>query len=86
MTDVQYATLLSAIFGAAGTIFLFFGSYTLEPLAGAVWGGPVVDKENAKIRGKNKSRILRQRIGLVFLCLSFIIQVVSVFLPNTASP
>lgn len=34
MTAVQNATLISAALGAVGTIALFSGSYTLEPLAG----------------------------------------------------
>ena len=33
-TPAEYLTLASAIFGAAGTVFLYVGSYTLEPLSG----------------------------------------------------
>jgi hypothetical protein len=81
MTAVQCATLLSAILGAAGTAFLFFGSYTLQPFEGAPFGGPQINKANAEIAAKNKLRILRQRIGLALLSLSFVAQAGSVFLP-----
>ncbi|WP_199100846.1 hypothetical protein [Dyella sp. ASV21] len=80
MTCVQIAGLASAILGAIGTIILFFASFSLQPLEGAVWGGPAVDAENERIRAKNASRARRQRIGLALLCGSFFIQAVGVFL------
>jgi hypothetical protein len=40
MTPAHWVALLSAVLGAAGTVILFFGSYSLEPREGAVWGVP----------------------------------------------
>jgi len=80
MTHGQIAGLASAILGAIGTIVLFFGSYSVQPLEGAPFGGPILDASNNKIKAKNASRILRQRIGLAFLCLSFAVQAFAVFL------
>jgi hypothetical protein len=39
-----------------------------------------LDAANAKIKAKNASRILRQRIGLAFLCTSFAVGALAVFL------
>jgi hypothetical protein len=80
MTPAHWVALLSAVLGTAGTIILFFGSYSLEPREGAVWGGPEVDKWNAARDVRNAKRIVRQRIGLAFLCASFFAQGVAVFL------
>ena len=80
MTPAHWVGLLSAILGAAGTVILFFGSYSLEPREGAVWGGPEVDKWNAARDVRNAKRIRRQRIGLAFLLASFLAQGITVFL------
>jgi len=80
MTLAHWVALFSAILGAAGTVTLFFGSYSLEPREGAVWGGPSVDAWNKGRDERNANRIVRQRIGLFLLCTSFFAQGVAVFL------
>jgi hypothetical protein len=80
MTGAQYAALSSAALGAIGTIILFFSSYSLQPLEGGVFGSDALTKYNNDIKIKNANRLLRQRIGFAFLCLSFAVQAVSVFL------
>ncbi len=80
MTWAQYAGLSSAALGVIGTIILFFGSYSVQPLEGAPFGSDALTEYNNRIKAKNASRLLRQRIGLGFLCLSFAVQAVSVFL------
>jgi len=56
MTCVQIAGLASAILGAIGTIILFFASFSLQPLEGAVWGGPA-DDAYLQAEGKLSGRI-----------------------------
>jgi hypothetical protein len=80
MTGAQYAGLSSATFGAIGTAILFFSSYALQPLEGSVFGSDAVTEYNNLIRSKNLDRIRRQRIGFVFLCISFIIQAIDCLL------
>lgn len=80
MTVAQYAELGSATLGALGTIILFFGSYSIQPLEGAPFGSGTLTEYNNRIKAKNANRLLRQRIGLGFLCLSFTLQAVAVFL------
>ena len=80
MTAVQCANLLSALLGASGTIFLFFGSYAFQPLEGAPFNSPEVEQWNACIKTKNHVRKTRQKIGLGLLCTSFAVQALTVFL------
>ena len=80
MTGAQYAGLGSATLGAIGTIILFFGSYSIQPLEGASFGSDTLTEYNNRIKAKNANRLLRQRIGLGFLCLSFTVQAAAVFL------
>ncbi|MFM0726218.1 hypothetical protein PQQ53_21350 [Paraburkholderia strydomiana] len=82
MTPGQIVNLLSAANGAVGTIVLFVGSYAIQPLEGAVFNSPQVEKYNARIKCKNNARIVTQRVGLALLCLSFLFQAVAVFLPS----
>lgn len=82
MRPAQCVNLLSAAFGAAGTIVLFIGSYSTQPLEGAVFNSPQVERFNARIKAKNKARIVLQRIGLALLCVSFLLQAIAVFLPS----
>jgi hypothetical protein len=79
MTAGQCAGLASAALGAAGTITLFFGSYSLQPFEGGVFGSDRLTALNRQTRAKNARRIIRQRIGLVLLCLSFFGQAVAIF-------
>lgn len=85
LTVGQWKDLISAVLGAAGTGFLFFGSYAYEPLAGSPFGGPILEKHNAEVRGGNDARNRRQWVGLALLCLSFVAQIVGVFLPAHSS-
>jgi hypothetical protein len=50
LTPAQWKDLISAFLGAAGTGFLFFGSYAYEPLSGSPFGGPILEKHNAEVR------------------------------------
>jgi hypothetical protein len=70
----QAMNLASAVFGAAGTMILFFSSYSLQPLEGGVFGGPALTEYNAKIQAKNARRLVLQRVGLALLCASFVVQ------------
>lgn len=80
MNQAQIAGLASATIGAVGTVILFFASYSVQPLEGAPFGSPILDEWNGKIKAKNASRVLCQRVGLAFLCASFAVQAVAVFL------
>ncbi len=80
MSSAQYAALLSAALGAAGTGFLYRGTYGFEPYEGATFGSPEQQQRNSFIYAKNKSRQRSQRIGIVLLFLSFALQAVVVFL------
>lgn len=82
MRPMQFVNLLSAAIGAAGTIVLFIGSYSIQPLEGAVFNSPEVEEFNARTKAKNKERIVIQRVGLALLCASFLLQAVAVFLPS----
>lgn len=76
----QWTGLMSAMFGAAGTIVLFLSSYSLQPFEGATFGGPETNAENAKIRVANAKRVRNQRYGLVLLLCSFVLAGASVLL------
>jgi len=80
MTRIQYAGLSSAILGAIGTIVLFLNSYADQPLEGGVFGSDEITDSNNHIKAKNHSRHKWQKVGLVFLSLSFFVQAASVFL------
>jgi hypothetical protein len=75
VTTTQIVGLLSAISGAVGTLFLFFGSFAYEQPSAYM---------NAELIGdmvkRNKKRQFRQRIGLGFLMLSFVLAGFSVVL------
>ena len=60
-------------------MFLFIGSYAFAPYVGAVFGGPMVNEANARIKADNRRRKIQQRIGLALLCLGFVVQAVGVF-------
>jgi hypothetical protein len=59
VTAAQIVGLLSAVSGAVGTLFLFFGSFAYEQLS--PYTNPEIIRDMAK---RNKRRQLRQRIGL----------------------
>lgn len=80
MTRVQYAGLGSAVLGAIGTAILFLNSYADEPLIGGVFGSNAITEENSRIKARNRRRHKWQKVGLLFLCLSFFVQAVAVFL------
>lgn len=80
MTEGQIAGLASAILGTIGTVILFFASHALQPFEGGGLGSEEVNKHNEEVKVRNASRIRFQRIGLAFLCGSFSIQAVAVFL------
>jgi len=74
MNAAQFLTLTSAVFGAVGSALIFFGSHAFEPLAGSVWGGPIVDEANARTTERNRLRLLKQRAGLICLMMAFVLQ------------
>lgn len=80
MTLTQIAGLVPPVLGTIGTLILFRASYALQSFAGGVFGSDHLTKYNEEIKAKNASRIRCQRVGLAFLCGSFFIQVVAVFL------
>jgi hypothetical protein len=80
MTVVQSATLVSAGLGFSGTIFLFLGTYGFQPFEGGVFGSPEMQAHNARVRAKNKTKKINQRIGLALLSLSFAVQAIAVFI------
>jgi len=75
MTRVQYARLGSAALGAIGTIVSFVNSYADQPLEGGVLGSDALTESNNRIRVKNHRRHKWQKVGLVFLGLSFFFSV-----------
>lgn len=75
------ANLISAIFGMTGTVILFLSSYVLEPFQGGVFGSKEVYDWNDRVRSRNRRRKIIQKIGLAFLCLSFVVQFVAVLYP-----
>ena len=74
MNCIQYGGVASSLLGMVGTATLFFSSYSLQPLEGAVLGGPETAKTNDDIRRKNVRRLCWQKMGLICLLLSFIVQ------------
>lgn len=84
MTNEQIIQLWSALSGLAGTLILFLGSYSFQPMEGASWGGPMTNANNAKIRARNLIRKWVQRIGLGLLMVSFAIQIGAVFVSSRA--
>jgi hypothetical protein len=75
VTAAQIVGLLSAVSGAVGTLFLFFGSFAYEQLS--PYSNPEIIRDMAK---RNKRRQFRQRIGLGLLMLSFVLAGISVVL------
>jgi hypothetical protein len=75
VTAAQIVGLLSAVSGAVGTLFLFFGSFAYEQLS--PYTNPEIIRDLAK---RNKRRQFRQRIGLGLLMLSFVLAGFSVVL------
>ena len=78
MTDLARIVELAALLlGAAGTVFLFFGTYGLEPPFSAHWADDVID---AEIEKRNRKRKYVQRAGLFFLLVSFLMQAAALYL------
>jgi hypothetical protein len=80
MTAIQLAQLTSAVLGVIGTALLFFNSYALQPREGTVFGSSTVTAHNDRVKAENAWRLIWQRTGFGFLCGSFAIQIVAVFL------
>lgn len=81
MSALQVLTFASAIFGAAGSLLIFYGTFAMEPPSAAVWGGDETAAEDARVAERNKLRRLRLQAGLVCLMLAFTLQAVSAFAP-----
>lgn len=75
MNCTQYVGLASSLLGVVGTGILFANSYSLQSLEGGVFGSPELTRYNDDVRRKNIKRLFWQKIGLICLCFSFIVQV-----------
>jgi hypothetical protein len=65
--------IAAAIAGAIGTVLLYFGTFGFE--APAVWASKdFVDQ----MKARNRRRLFLQRVGLVFLMISFVLGGISV--------
>jgi hypothetical protein len=78
LSPVQIATLTSAGLGAIGTIAIFYGSITMEPLSQGPFAEAAVEW-NAQILARNRIRVRFQLFGLILLMLAFLTQGLSVF-------
>jgi hypothetical protein len=85
LTIGQWKDLLSAGLGAAGTAVLFNWSWALEPYEAARWAGEGTAARLKAVTTRNEARKRWQRLGLALLFLSFLAQIVGVFLPVRAS-
>ncbi|MFI5420387.1 MAG: hypothetical protein ACHQ1H_05420 [Nitrososphaerales archaeon] len=74
MTLAKALNVASALFGAAGTILLFKGSFTFE--TPTTWMSDEIEKQMAE---RNERRQLLQRLGLSGLLISFILAGLSQF-------
>jgi hypothetical protein len=75
VTTTQIIGLLSAVSGAVGTLFLFFGSFAYEQPS--YYANQKLIDDMIK---RNKRRQLLQRTGLGLLMLSFVLGGASVVL------
>jgi hypothetical protein len=72
----QILNLVSALSGVIGALILFKWSFAFETPPS--W----VDDKAIKARDeRNRSRMVMQRIGLLFICASFALQAISQFVP-----
>lgn len=76
-----FVALAAASLGAVGTIFLFFGTYGLEPYGVAFWAGPDTGKQMEMTTRRNKRRTALQRTGLALLLASFVAEGIAAVLP-----
>ena len=75
MVTINYPNLVSAVSGVVGTIILFKNSYAVQPLEGGIFGSDAITSYNENIKKKNERRVVNQRVGLAFVCISFAIQI-----------
>lgn len=80
MNAIDVAQLAAAVLGFVGTAILFLTGYSLQPLEGAVFGSDAVERENQRIQARNIRRMLWQRSGFAFLCVSFFVQTAAIIL------
>ena len=80
MSNANIASLISAVFGAAGAIVLFNGSYALQPFEGGVFGSDALTAYNDQVKRKNARRVVIQKVGLGLICIGFLIQGLAAFL------
>lgn len=74
--------LPAAAFGAAGSIVLAFGTYSMEPPVGRAFWAEAVIRENPPIEARNKTRRGKQRLGLGLILLAFLLQGAAVIAPK----
>jgi hypothetical protein len=80
MSAIQLMSLTAAAAGILGTALLFLGTYGFEPREGAAFYGPILEKWNKGVESRNATRRRQQRIGLVLLGVSFLLQGAVAFL------
>jgi hypothetical protein len=76
----QTSTLAAAVFGVAGTLFLFVGSYAPERPINTTFAEAFL-AEKAIADAHNRRRMFLQLVGVALLMVSFVLQGVSVFVP-----
>lgn len=81
MRPSQLTGVASAALGVGGTVILFFSTFGVLPLEGAPFNGPILQAANARIKARNRLRLVGQRAGLTLLLLGFAGQAWAEFLP-----
>jgi hypothetical protein len=75
MTPSKIVSIVSALFGAIGTVLLFKGSYAFETPTS--WMSDEIEKAMQK---RNAQRRLLQTLGLSSLLISFVLAGIAQFL------
>jgi len=76
ITSLEIQAASSSI-GFLGTLIMFLNGNTSIPFEGAVFGSESVNEANKIIRRKNKRIQVFQRIGMLLLTASFLLQLLS---------
>jgi hypothetical protein len=80
MTPGRWINIAAATLGALGTISLVLNSWSLEPRGvGFLAGGPTYEKDTADLNARNAARLRWQRVGLVLILASFVMQAAAQF-------
>jgi hypothetical protein len=55
-TALQFLTLSSAIFGAVGSVLVFYGTFAMKPPSSAIWGSDESIAEDERVAERNRVR------------------------------